>query len=362
MKFVEIRLLIRTLISCSLLASCSSTKGRIAPHQSREINAEVQKLIVTKNVSVFSGSVLIAQNGRPFVLQHYGWLDADSSSVIDDESRFNVGSMAKEIPSILILDLIQQGKISYEDTIDEFFDSLPMWSKRITIANLLFYESGLPPLNFSEIKNDDEAIEYLTRMINLPFDPGSNYMYSNWNNFILAKIVEKVCGVDFETWVTTEYFERLGINDSFYDSTTPDVAEDMTKSFSEQYGNDETGNPKFKRFKLCYGPLYMTTRDLLKWVEFVRAKHVIEDEDIVRFYRPTSTLKQGPLGVIEYQDGQLKAHKHGGFAYSYGTLTYRNYKNEVGIVLMTNRNRGNELQEIRDGILEILESDGLYLD
>jgi len=264
---------------------------------------------------------------------------------------------AKEIPGVLVYDLALEGLLSLDDTIDKYLIDLPPWSSNITVLDLLFYASGLPNIDFKLIKNDSLAYDYLKS--NKSINPTSKYIYSNWNNFILAKIVENVVNKEFQVYVQENYFNKLEIYNSFYDSTITSITDSMTSAYSSEFGNDQTGHPNFKRFKLCYAPLYMTTGDVLKWIEFVHDKYRREMKYSQHFFRETSLESQGPLGVIQHQNGKVTLHTHGGYSYSYGTATYRNYHNGIAVISMTNKNRGTEVIDFHNKVLDILRSNGL---
>jgi len=128
--------------------------------------------------------------------------------------------------------------------------------------------------------------------------------------------------------------------------------DNLTYGFSDTYGNDQDGHPNFKLFQLFYSPLYMTIYDVLKWIEFVHLKYEVENTPTCLLFQPYNNVeKPGPLGLIRFKNKQVTTHIHGGFAYSYGLSTYRNYINGMAIILMTNKNQGEFLQELNDSIL-----------
>jgi len=149
----------------------------------------------------FNGAALIAKEGEVIYQACHGWVDASKNEKVDTLSRFNVGSFSKEIVAIAIYDLMVGELLSYDDTVDQFLKDLPVWSKKITISQLLFYKSGLPLFNFRKVRNDNQALIYLKEDAQLVFEPGKGYLYSNWNNFILAKIIEEVTQVEFKYWI-----------------------------------------------------------------------------------------------------------------------------------------------------------------
>lgn len=321
----------------------------------REINEDIQALITIGSAGPFSGSLLVAQDGEIFVQQNYGFIDFEKSASITNQSRFNIGSAAKEVSSVAILDLIERGKLDYADPVNEYLDYLPKWAEKVTIRDLLYYKSGLPPVDFLKTKTDELAIKELQRLDALTFEPGTDYLYSNWNNFLQAKIVESIVGMDFPSWVKQQFFDPLGMQGAFYGSTLPSVTENITKAFSQHYGDDVANHPNFKIFELCYAPLYMTPEDLFKWVEYVSRKYQEGGKAIAPFFQATTIEQQGPVGVIKKEGDQVTTHIHGGGSYSFETLIYRDYQKDFTIIMMSNDGYSNDLDKLRDNILEIID-------
>lgn len=342
-------------ITCFLfLSSCSSKITKDKAGRVAVINEAIRELLHSDIYLNFNGSILVAKNGKIIAEQSYGFVDINKTALITSESRFNVGSAAKEIPGIAILDLIAEGKLSYQDNLSNYLDYLPSWSRKITIRDLLFYESGLPHMNLLTSNSDKNAINDIKKIDSLLFEPRSSYLYSNWNNFLQAQLVETVVGIDFQSYIKRRYFDPLKMYGAIYTSNPPKITKNITKSYHRLIGDDALNNSNFKHFELCFGPLYMTPQDLLKWVEYVRIKYQKDGVGSKEFFTETTVEKQGPLGVIEKALNKVSIHRHGGAAYSFETLIYRNYRDGIAIILMTNSSRPHELDRLSDSILEIL--------
>ena len=84
-----------------------------------------------------------------------------------------------------------------------------------------------------------------------------------------------------------------------------------------------------------------------------------KESGIEDFFMATTMQNLGPLGIIERNSEGVTLHKHGGQAYSSETLLYKNYNNEITIIIMTNSKKNGELDELKDKILEILGKEHL---
>lgn len=267
MRLLSLSILIVIIFSCTPQISKKSTKTL---HQA---NKSIHLLLRSEAYATFNGSILVAKKGNIIIQQNYGYTDFNKTSLITNESKFNIGSAAKEIPAVALLELINEGKLDYNDPINKYLTYLPSWSKNITIKDLLFYKSGLPQMDLLVANSDEHAINEIIKIESLLFEPGSNYLYSNWNNFLQAKMVEAVLNVDFQFYIKEKYFDPLKMNGAIYNSNPPRTTKNITKSYDRVNGDDAQHNPNYKNFELCFGPLYMTPADLLKWVDYVQFKY-----------------------------------------------------------------------------------------
>src|SRR5690554_6765113 len=90
----------------------------------------------------FNGSVLWSDNGGVFHF-HKGFSNIQFEVEINDETRFPIASISKLFTSIVILQLMEKGKLDLNHSIDKYIADLPGNSKNIKIYDLLIHHSGL---------------------------------------------------------------------------------------------------------------------------------------------------------------------------------------------------------------------------
>ena len=114
------------------------TKKQVA----KELDAYVKKLV---KKDLFSGCILLADHGRPFYIHAFGQANKDFQVANTVDTKFNLGSMNKMFTAVAIAQLVEQGKLSFEDTLDKFLPSFPnaQDAKKIKIKHLLSHTSGL---------------------------------------------------------------------------------------------------------------------------------------------------------------------------------------------------------------------------
>jgi len=68
----------------------------------------------------FSGAVLISQDGKPILQAAYGLANHPLEIPNQIDTKFNLGSMDKMFTAVAILQLVEQGALSLDDTVGEY--------------------------------------------------------------------------------------------------------------------------------------------------------------------------------------------------------------------------------------------------
>ncbi len=119
----------------------------------------------------------------------------------DTHTIFRAASITKQFTAVSILQLAEQGKLSLDDKLSNYFSMLPN-SDKITIRNLLDHTSGLWeqekdedfPFPIDQKVPVDAHLSYIQK--NKPFfEPGEKWRYCNNGYFLLGLVVEKVSGI-----------------------------------------------------------------------------------------------------------------------------------------------------------------------
>lgn len=132
------------------------------------------------------------------------------------EDEMMVYSIAKSFVSIAIGYLIEEGKLSLNDTIDQFFEDFKDVDilKQITIENLLTMQSG---------SNHEQMIMFSDDWVNQYFNqkfyylPGTHFHYNSMNSYILSVIVTHITDLKLVDYLDIHLFKPLGIKKPRFD-------------------------------------------------------------------------------------------------------------------------------------------------
>jgi len=159
------------------------------------------------------GSLSIFKNGKEVYAKNFGQKNIPDLNY-NKETRYQVGSVTKMITATLIFKLIEEGKLSLNDKLSEFYPDIPN-SDKITVKNLLEHTSGLGSyvVKNGEVwvteKVGDKQIMDLIIQQGKSFEPGEKVAYSNSAYYLLTKILEEKHKKPFQRILNKEIIKPL---------------------------------------------------------------------------------------------------------------------------------------------------------
>jgi CubicO group peptidase (beta-lactamase class C family) len=200
----------------SATAEPASEKARLA-----QITAFATKL--TK-ADLFSGVIAIARNDKPIFTKAFGVADRNFGVATTNDTRFALGGLDKTITAIAVAQLVEAGKLSYDDPLSKFVDYPDKASAgKIQIKHLLSNTSGLGDYNtdkyHANVRRLNDVQSYFTILDHKPpgFTPGTNWQDSGVGFVMLGRVIELASGEDFYEYVQHHIFEPAGMQHSSQD-------------------------------------------------------------------------------------------------------------------------------------------------
>jgi CubicO group peptidase (beta-lactamase class C family) len=213
----------------------------------------------------FSGVVLIARDGKPIVKRAYGLANRQRGLRNAPDTRFNLGSVGKTFTAVAIANLVEEGRLSFDDPIGKYISGFPPEvADQMTIGHLLTHTSGLGDVFLRWHPTAPARLgvsDLMTRIVREPlkFEPGSRFAYSNSGYVVLGAVIEAVSGQDYYGYVRMHVFRPAGM------TRTGWYKRDQVRNMAHGYTQVDTsrtwvaGNPS--------GGVYSTVGDLLKFAQ-----------------------------------------------------------------------------------------------
>jgi len=234
----------------------------------------------------FNGGILIAKNGNVIFEKYSGLVDLrKKGDSITSTTPMHIASTSKTFTATAILRMVQENKLSLNDSLEKFFPGFPYHG--ITVRMLITHRSGLPNYLYFMSNNKwgmDEkgrwTHQYATNqdVLKMMYDkrpdptgsPDGRFTYCNTNFVLLAMIVEKISGMTFPDFMRQHFFEPLLMKNTFVFTLKDTLT--ATPSFTP---NGTYWNYDF--LDATYGDknIYTTPQDLLKWDQALYSGQVI---------------------------------------------------------------------------------------
>jgi CubicO group peptidase (beta-lactamase class C family) len=313
----------------------------------------------------FNGSALVAENGKVIYKKGFGLANREWNIPNKPNTKFRLGSITKQFTSMLILQLVEQGKIDIQGKLSDY---LPYYRKdtgsQVTIHHLLTHSSGIPsytsiPNFFQDISRDPYPVEEFVKKYcsgDFQFEPGSRYVYNNSGYFLLGAIIEEITGKTYEDVLDEKIFLPLGMQDSGYDRHNP-----IIMNRASGYSNEFEGytNAPYLDMSLPYaaGSLYSTAEDLYIWDQALYTEKMLSAEMKKLMFTPHIANYGYGWGIrqkgLPDSEEKLTSISHGGGINGFNTLIERLVDEKHLIVLLNNTPQAN-LGQMSDAIIRIL--------
>ena len=300
----------------------------------------------------------IYSRGQTLLAKGYGLANVELNVPVKPETIMQSGSVGKQFVSAAIMMLVEDGKISLDDSITKYFPDAPETWKPILIKNLLSHTSGLSeyetpertgpngPFNFRLDYTEDELAKKI-EVLPIEWAPGEKWGYRNTNYVLLGIIIHNVAGMPYAEFLGQRIFKPLGMTSTRLISEgdiIPNRAAGYEMDRNGELKNQEWVSPTFN--STADGTLYFNVLDLAKWDEALYGTRLLKQSSLDRIWSvyPLNDGKPNPAGygfawMIGAQDGH-KRIEHGGAWQGFTCRISRYPDDSLTVVVLTNLEAG----------------------
>jgi len=197
------------------------------------VAADLSAVVEQRIAADRSGVCLVATRIEQTVEHAAGCADADSARGLDENSRFEIGSISKALQGLLVASLVEDGELDLEQPLSAILGSDQTVSgssdNPIRIKHLLTHTAGLPRLPPGFMPEDmnnpyaavsrDDLLAALGRT-ELESAPGERFAYSNFGAMLLSVALVEHIGQPLAEQLQQRVFEPLDMADTSMTGTT----------------------------------------------------------------------------------------------------------------------------------------------
>ena len=236
-------------------ATTPPAKWTAAVEQARTI---VRASVIEQNLPGIS--VAVGIGGEIIWAEGLGWADVENKVPVGPQTRFKIGTVSMALTSAAVGTLQERGRLYLDDVIQMHVPAYPEKKWPVTLRQVMGHLAGIRsdsgdegPFRSTHCERVTEGLQLIADS-SLLFEPGTEYRYSNYGYILVSAAVESAAQEPFYTFMQTQVFAPLGMDDTMADSATAAFPERAMTYFPSggdpRYGID--GGPRQTDYS-CYG-------------------------------------------------------------------------------------------------------------
>lgn len=349
----------------------------------RELESFVADWLTENDIP--GASVAVVQDDEIVYADGFGARNLAANEPATRETLYGIGSCTKSFTTLAIMQLAAEGKLDTEDPVSEYVPYLDgVGGDPITIHELMTHTSGMP--------SDGSAVVLIARLmgadpIEVPISgeedfrrhvEGSlpervveddRFFYYNSGFTVLGHVIEEIDGRSYETYVTEEILDPLGMTRSTFDKTEVEADGDGLTPYYPDDGSSVEG--EFPDDEVIYAPggLLSSVTELTSYLSMNmnggthRGSDVLESDYLEQMHERYSTRQVAVDGtsqdygygwmISDFLDDTLVGHG-GSIGVSNAFIGFLEDAN-VGVAVLCNTSPQTHPMHVGPAVLSIVQ-------
>lgn len=344
-----IAVLMITAVSCINIQSNNRLSGK--PKQIDNFISAINK------DGQFMGAVLVAEKGKVIYKNGFGFANMETKEKFTPSTPCYIGSLSKQFTAMGIMILKEKSKLSFEQSIRQYFPELSECYQEVTILNMLYHSSGLALFDDYPNMTENDVFNIIKQKTTLRFTPGSKFEYCNANYTLLGMLIEKLSGQSLDEFLTDNIFIPCSMNDTYVDEPS---RKDRKRAVGYYLFGDEYN---YSTYIGGAASVVSTLEDLYKWNQMLNNPTIISKQSLKEIFTSDKNSWENKIygntgygfGWFISENDTNKIIQHdGGFA---GFRSYiERQENKQNTIIFISNVRHNLIGDIREGIDNILNN------
>ena len=253
----------------------------------------------------------VVKNGKIIKLQGYGESNLQHSVKVTNETIFPINSMTKAFTGVAIMQLVEQGKLSLDDSIGKHLPELPSEWHHLSIKALFAHTSGLPKIMSGQetdliANNNPQAAWAMVQSLPMKSKSGSHFSYNQTGYVILGKIINKLAGQPFTDFIKHNQLAKIGMplteraGFAYFEEVIPN------QSSYYRYKNDGTFRTSFGGFS----PIMRTAagmssnaKELALYITALQKGELLNKSSLASLWSPVALNNGRTAGFTTFENG-----------------------------------------------------------
>ena len=232
-------------------AGPSSHGSTVTPTLQRVNHGQLRRLLNQIVAAGAPGAAARVRDEHGVTQAASGVADLRNSRPMRPGLHYRVGSVTKPFVATVVLQLVAEGRLSLQDTVERWLPGILPYGDQVTIRQLLSHTSGVP----------DYTLEPIVRLYTFPharfrhwtprelvalvadqppdFPPGTGWSYSNTGYILAGMIVEAATGHKLGRELARRIFRPLGLRNTLFPINRPTIPRPSARGYSLPLGQEQ---------------------------------------------------------------------------------------------------------------------------
>lgn len=295
----------------------------------------------------------IYRHGKVVLAKGYGSANVELGVPVRPEMVFQSGSVGKQFTATGVMLLVEDGRVSLEDSITKYFAGAPASWQPIKVKHLLSHTSGLGqyanhertqpfgPFDLQEQMTEDQVLKRI-QALSIDFPVGERWLYCDTNYVLLGILIHKVTGQFYGDFLAQRIFKPLGMGATRTISNI-DIVPNRVAGYQldgESLKNQKWVSPFYS--STGDGALYFNVLDLAKWDAALYTEKLLKKSTLEQMWTP-AVLNNGERNIAHYGFGWFirsirgrKLIEHGGGWQGFTAHIARYVDDGITVVVLSN--------------------------
>ena len=321
------------------------------------LEKEVENIIIATGAKGISASIGVPDNG--IWCSARGITGNTSKEKITSDLKFYAGSIGKIFTAIVILNLIEEDRLSLENSVEKWFPEIS-WASHVTINHLLTHTSGIASFDNTKeyesykylYRNPEELLSYVTKK-ELLFESGKHYAYSNTGYLMLGIIIERVTGRSYRESVEHYIINKINLHKT--DVITSETINDLIVK-GHHKGNVLSESENYV-VPFAAGSIAATPRDLIIFFQALMSGRLLSQGSLQIMFSDMNLMTvtqstyygKGMVAALETPVGNIIGHTGG--IKGFGASLFYHPKRNIFVCVMMN----DDIKAVDPAVFKFLE-------
>lgn len=326
------------------------------------LDKKIEKAITDFNLP--SLAVAVVANGKVVKVKGYGYRDISDKLLATADTQYSIGSSTKAFTSFMLGTLVDEGMLGWDVAVKNY---LPQWemhddyaTNHVTLRDMLSHRTGLPRHELVWYANSNLTIDDLmTKLPNLESSKElrQGFQYSNLMYAMSGYLAEKITEQHWNELIQARILDKLNMNNTSLNYTRMQASDNYSLPYVEdgQTLKLTQFNKSINGVMRPAGVINSSANDMSKWLQVLlddgqyKGIQVIQKKSLAQLQSPqiaitgiTQDADKSPLFYgLGWFTQTYRGHyqvQHGGNIDGYTSAVFTYPQDNIGIVVLTNKN------------------------